>query len=176
MKTSNKPISRLRQRLLEDMAMRKIKPLSQKSYIRSVCRLSEYLGFSRHKANAEDLRSFQLHLVNTGTSAGTVNAIIAALRFFYDVTVGRPEVTDLLAYIPVPRGVPQVLSTDEVARLLDATGSAKFRAALAAAYGAGLRASEVVHLRVNDIDSKRMALFIECGKGGLDRHPFDDSI
>lgn len=166
----NKAISPLRQRMIEDMTMRKLAPKTQAGYIRAVKRLCEYLGHSPHSATAEQLRAYQIYLVEKGTSGVTINATITALRFFFDVTLGHPEMTKKLANVPVPRKLPLVLSADEVARLIRGATTPKYKAALSVAYGAGLRASEVINLKINDIDSDRMIIHVEQGKGRKDRN------
>ena len=170
MTQSTQPISPLRQRMIEDMNLRKLAPRTQTSYIRAVKKLADYLGHSPDTATAEDLRQFQLHLTDKGTSRITINATITALRFFFDVTVGDKEVASKLNTVPVPRKLPVVLSREEVSRLLEATSSLKYKAAFAVAYGAGLRISEVASLKISDIDSERMTLHVEQGKGRKDRY------
>jgi site-specific recombinase XerD len=156
--------------MTEDMQLRKLAPKTQISYIRAVKKLADYLGHSPDTATAEDLRQFQLHLTDEGTSRITINATITALRFFFEVTVGDKEVVIKLNTVPVPRKLPVVLSREEVTRLLEATSSLKYKAAFAVAYGAGLRISEVVSLKIGDIDSERMTLHVEQGKGRKDRY------
>jgi site-specific recombinase XerD len=170
MTQSNQPISPLRQRMIEDMQLRKLAPKTQISYIRAVKKLADYLGHSPDTATAEDLRQFQLHLTDKGISRITINATITALRFFFDVTVGDKNVVGKLNTVPVPRKLPVVLSREEVSRLLEATSSLKYKAAFAVAYGAGLRISEVASLKISDIDSERMTLHVEQGKGRKDRY------
>ena len=160
-----KPISPLRQRMLDDMALRKLSPSTRSKYLRAVINLTCFLGQSPDTATAEDLRRYQLHLVNTGTSSISLNAAITALRFFFGVTLDRPEALAKMSAVREPRKLPLVLSREEVARLIEAAGKPKYQAALSVAYGAGLRASEVVALKVGDIDSTRMTLRIEQGKG-----------
>ena len=160
----------LRQRMIEDMRMRKMSPKTQSAYIRSVRRLAEFLHRSPDTASVEDLRRFQLHLVDDGTSPITLNAIITSLRFFFDVTAHRPELMRTMQSVRVPQRLPVVLSREEVARLLAATGNIKHQTALSVAYGAGLRVSEVVALKVSDIDSQRMTLRVEQAKGRKDRY------
>jgi site-specific recombinase XerD len=111
-----------------------------------------------------------LHLTNNGISAASYNACLPALKFFFQTTLDRPEVVRKLRTQPTPRRLPKVLSRDEVRRLLEATTSQKYKAAFSVAYGAGLRVSEVVNLKVSDIDSQRMCLRIEQGKGKKDRY------
>ena len=170
MTQSTQPISPLRQRMIEDMKLRKLAPRTQTSYIRAVKKLADYLGHSPDRASAEDLRRFQLHLTDQGTSRITINATITALRFFFEVTVGDKSIADKLNTVPVPRKLPVVLSREEVSRLLEATHSLKYKAAFAVAYGAGLRITEVVSLKISDIDGERKTLHVEQGKGRKDRY------
>ena len=163
-------VSPLRQRMIEDMMMRKLSPGTQSSYLLAVKKLTRYLGRSPDTATAEDLRRFQLHLVEQGVSNTTLNATLTALRFFFVTTLERADVVTKISSVPRPRKLPEVLSREEVTRLLAAAGNPKYRAALAVAYGAGLRASEVVALKISDIDSTRMTLRVVQGKGQKDRY------
>src|SRR5271167_1738393 len=167
---SEKPISPLRQRMLEDMSLRRFVPDTQREYIRAVKRLATFLGRSPDTATAEELRAFQLHLTETGVHPPSINATVTALRFFFKVTLDRPEATRHLVFVYEPRKLPRVLSPEEVLRLLEAAPGPKHKAALSVAYGAGLRAMEVVALKVCDIDSKRLLIRVEQGKGRKDRH------
>ncbi|NOR19536.1 MAG: tyrosine-type recombinase/integrase [Xanthomonadales bacterium] len=167
---SNQPISPLHHRMIDDMTMRRLSPKTQTAYIRAVKKLEQYLGHTPHSASAEDLRQFQLHMATNGASSKTINATITGLRFFFEVTLDNPRVLRKMSTVYEPRKLPVILSTDEVKRLLEATLSLKYKAAFAAAYGAGLRASEVTHLRVTDIDSQRMVIHVEQGKGSKDRN------
>jgi integrase/recombinase XerD len=166
---SEKPISPLRQRMLEDMNVRRFTPDTQREYVRAVKRLAAFLNRSPDTATAEELRTFQVHLTETGVRPPTINATVTALRFFFKVTLDHPETTRHLVFVYEPRKLPRVLSPDEVLCLLEAAPSPKHKAALSVAYGAGLRAMEVVALKVSDIDSKRMMLRVEQGKGRKDR-------
>jgi integrase/recombinase XerD len=163
-------VTPLRQRMLDDMRMRKLERKTQTCYIRAVRRLAMFLGRSPDTATVEDLRCFQMHLVDTGTSPITINATLSRLKFFFRVTLSRGEVLAKVHPVRVPRTLPVVLSRDEVARLIAAAPNLKHRTALAVAYGAGLRAREVIALKVTDIDSKRMTLRVEQGKGLKDRY------
>ena len=160
----------LRQRMIDDMRMRKLDGKTQTSYIRAVRKLAAFLGRSPDTASVEDLRRFQLHLVDGGTSPITINATITGLKFFFDVTLSHAELMAKMQPVRVPRTLPVVLSRDEVARLIAAAPNLKHRTALSVAYGAGLRASEVIALKVGDVDSKRMTLRVEQGKGRKDRY------
>jgi len=170
MKDSTQEISPLRQRMLEDMRLRKLAPQTQASYVRSVRRLAGYLRRTPDTATIEELRNFQLHLVDRGTSPITLNATITGLKFFFDVTLDRAEVMAKMKPVFVPRTLPVILSREEVSALIAATRNIKHQTALSIAYGAGLRASEVISLKVADIDSTRMTLRIQQGKGGKDRY------
>jgi integrase/recombinase XerD len=163
-------VSPLRQRMLDDMRLRKLDAKTQSTYIRAVRRLAMFLGRSPDAVSGEDLRLFQLHLVDTGISAITINATITGLKFFCEATLRRPELMANMQSVRVPRTLPVVLSRDEVARLIAAASNLKHRTALCVAYGAGLRASEVIALKVGDVDSKRMTLRVEQGKGHKDRY------
>ncbi len=145
-------ISPLRLRMIEDMTIRKFAAKTQQGYIRAVRNFSAFLGASPDGASFEDVRRYQLHLVTLGTGAPTINHSLTALRFLFTVTLRRPDVVADLPFVREPRKLPVVLSPEEVARLLDAA-PLKYRAALSVAYGAGLRASEVVSLKLADIDN-----------------------
>ena len=170
MTQNNESISPLRQRMVEDMALRKLSERTQSAYIRAVKNLTRFLGRSPDTADDEDLRRYQLHLVSTGVSRATLNATITGLRFFFEVTLERPEAMKKMSPVYVERRLPVVLSIEEVTRLLEHAPSLKVQAALSVAYGAGLRASAVVSLKVNDIDSERMLIRVEQGKGRKDRY------
>jgi len=166
---TDEAMSPLRRRMIEDMTVRKFVEKTQKDYVRHVKDLTAFLRRSPDTAEAEDLRRYQLHLTDSGARPPTINSAVSALRFFFSVTLDRPEVTKRLTFVAEPRRIPIVLSPEEVARFLEAAPGPKYKAALSAAYGAGLRVSEVVALKVSDIDSKRMLLRIEQGKGRKDR-------
>jgi site-specific recombinase XerD len=166
---TDKPISPLRQRMIEDMTARHFAEKAQTDYIRYVKSFAAFLGRSPDTAGAEDLRLFQQHMTKTHVSPGVINATVVALRFFFKVTLERDDLVRRLTLVSEPRRVPIVLSPEEVARLLTAAPGIKYRAALGVAYGAGLRVSEVVALKVNDIDRERMLLRVEQGKGQKDR-------
>jgi integrase/recombinase XerD len=146
-----KPISPLRARMIEDMTVRNFGAATQREYIRAVKKLACFLGGrSLDTASAEELRAFQLHLSQTGTNPPTMNATVTALWFFFKTTIDRPDTTRHLVFVHEPKKLPRVLSPEEVLRLLEAAPNAKYKAALAVAYGAGLRAMEVVSLKVSE--------------------------
>ena len=170
MESSNQTVSPLRQRMLEDMRMRNLAPKTQAAYIRAVIRFGEFLGKSPHTASDEDLRRFQLHLVDAGSSPITLNATITGLTFLFGVTLDRAQAMAKMQSVRVPHRLPVILSKEEVARLLAAVGHIKHQTALSVAYGTGLRVGEVVAIKVGDIDSQRMTLRVEQGKGRKDRY------
>lgn len=163
-------VSPLRQRLIADMTMRRFSAETQRNYLRDVGRLASSLGRSPDTASTEDLRRFQITLQEAGLGVPTMNAVVSALRFFFVHTIDRPDLARKLVRLRYPRSLPDVLSPDEVRRLLAATVCLKHLAALSVAYGAGLRAAEVASLKVGDVDSIRMLLRVERGKGGRDRN------
>jgi integrase/recombinase XerD len=164
------PVSPLRQRLIEDMNMRRFSRETQRNYIRDVGRFATFLGRPPDTATADDLRRFQVEQRDAGVGVPTMNSIVAALRFFFTHTLDRPDLARKLIRMAYPRKLPVVLSRDEVARLLNATTCLKHQAALSVAYGAGLRVAEVSALKVSDVDSDRMLLRVERGKGGQYRN------
>jgi integrase/recombinase XerD len=164
------PISPLRQRLIEDMNMRRFSRATQRNYIRDVGRFATFLRRPPDTATADDVRRFQVEQRDAGLPAPTMNSIVAALRFFFTHTLDRPDLARKLFRVTYPRKLPVVLSPDEVARLLQATTCLKHQAALSVAYGAGLRVAEVSTLKVGDIDSERMLIRVERGKGGQYRN------
>ena len=167
---TNEAMSPLRRRMIEDMTIRKLAPKTQEGYIRTIKNFAMFLGRSPDMASPEDVRRFQLHLAQCGAHAPILNHTVSALRFFFGVTLGRHDIVEHTAFVPEPRKLPVVLSPEEVVRLLNAAPRLKYKAALSVAYGAGLRAAEVVSLKVSDIDSKRMIIRVEQGKGGKDRN------
>jgi len=167
---TQKPISPLRQRMIEDMRMRKLGEKTQSQYVRAVRQFGKYLGRSPDTASVEELRNYQLHLVDHGVSPASLNSAICGLKFFFGVTLDRPEAMAKMKPVHLPRKLPEILSPDEVKRLIAAAGNLKHQTALALAYATGLRVNEVVHLKVSDIDSQRMTLRVEQGKGQKDRY------
>jgi site-specific recombinase XerD len=167
---TDETISPLRRRMTEDMTVRGFTACTQRGYIAAVRNFTVFLGRSPDQATAEDLRCFQLHMRSEGTSAANMNMAVSALRFFFGVTLGRGDAEVGMTTVRLPRRLPVILSPEEVARLLDAAPGLKSRAALSLAYGAGLRASEVVSLKVSDIDSQRQVIRVEQGKGRKDRY------
>src|ERR1700674_4274483 len=167
---ADQAVSPWRRRMIEDMTIRKLAPKTQQGYIRTVKDFTAFLGRSPDTASFEDVRRFQLHLATNGVRTPILNHTVAGCRFFFRITLRRSDIIEHTAFIHEPRKLPVVLSPEEVARLLDAAPGLKYRAALSAAYGAGLRAAEVISLKVGDIDSKRMVIRVEQGKGRKDRY------
>jgi integrase/recombinase XerD len=167
---TDQAMSPLRRRMIEDMTIRKLARKTQQGYIRTIKDLAAFIGRSPDQASFEDVRRFQLHLASNGAQVPILNHTVAALRFFFRVTLKRYEIVEHTRFIHEPRKLPVVLSPQEVARLLDAAPGPKYKAALSVAYGAGLRAAEVVSLKICDIDSKRMVIRVEQGKGRKDRY------
>src|SRR5918995_4261826 len=164
------PISPLRQRLIDDMNLRRFSSEPQRNYLRDIGRLATFLGRAPDTATADDLRRFQIEQQEDGVPVPTMNSIVSALRFVFTHTIDRPDLARKLVRLAHPRKLPVVLSRDEVARLLNATTCLKHQAALSVAYGAGLRVAEVSALKVTDIDSERMLIRVERGKGGRYRN------
>jgi site-specific recombinase XerD len=163
-------ITPLRQRLIDDMEVRRFSRETQRNYIRDIGRFATYLRRSPDTATAEEVRRFQIEQLDAGVPVPTMNSIVSALRFFFVYTIDRPDLARRLIRAKHPRHLPVVLSRDEVARLLNATTCLKHQAALSVAYGAGLRVAEVAALKVSNIDSERMLLRVEHGKGGRYRN------
>lgn len=163
-------VTPLRQRMIEDMTIRRFGEHTQRDYVRQVREFTAFLGLPPDRAEPEDLRRYQLHMASLGASYARMNLACTALRFFFHVTLGRTGFGDRMARIPTPDRLPVVLDTQEVALLLAHARSLKDRAALSIAYGCGLRVSEIANLKVADIDSARMLIRVEQGKGRKDRY------
>jgi integrase/recombinase XerD len=163
-------MSPLRRRMIEDMTVRNLSPATQRSYIHAVSKFSRHFGRSPDRLGLDDVHAFQVHLVSTGISWPSLNQIVCALRFFYGVTLRQDTMPERIPYAREPRTLPVVLSADEVVRFLEAVSSLKSRVALTTAYAAGLRVSEVIGVKVENIDSRRMVIRIEHGKGGKERY------
>jgi site-specific recombinase XerD len=162
-------ISPLRRRLIEDMTLRNLSPATQRSYVHAVAKFARFFGRSPAVLDLADVRAFQVHLVAGGMSWPALNQTVCALRFLYGVTLRRADLPDRIVYAREPQKLPVVLSAEEVVRFLEAVPGLKCRAALTTAYAAGLRASEAASLKLADIDSSRMVIRVEQGKGGRDR-------
>ena len=169
---SDQHVPALRRRFLEDMRIKGLQPKTQTMYLRAMRDFTRFLGRSPDTATPEDLRAFQLDMSEKGTGSATFNNRLSVLGFFFSVTCAREEMKRHMRYQRLAKKIPVVLSAEEVTRILEvAPGPGlKYRAAFSVAYGGGLRASEVTHLRVPDIDSDRMLIRVDQGKGRKDRH------
>ena len=163
-------ISPLRRRMIEDMTIRNLSPATQRSYLHAVSKFSRHFDRSPDRLGLDEVHAFQVHLVATGISWPSLNQIVCALRFFYGVTLGQATIPERIAYAREPQKLPVVLGADEVVRFLEAIPSLKSRTALTTVYAAGLRVSEAVMLKIADIDSSRMVIRVEHGKGSKDRY------
>ena len=159
----------LRQRLVDDLRLRNYSPRTIQSYVAGVARVAKHFNRSPDQLGVEDLRRFQLHLLEQQVSWSLFNVVVASLRFFYGTTLGRTDAVPFIAYGKRRRSIPAVLSVDEVRALFDATESGRDRVLLQTAYACGLRISELTHLQVTDIDSARMQVMVRPGKGNKDR-------
>ena len=167
---TDKAISPLRRRLIEDMAIRRLSPKTQYQYIRHVKKFADFLGRSADKATTEDVHRYQSWLASIGTTVGTANVAATALRFFFKITLKRHDLAEELVSTREPRLLPVVLSPEEIGRLLASAINIKHKAALSLTYATGLRSSEAVSLKLTDIDSDRMVIRVEQGKGKKDRY------
>lgn len=163
-------MSPLRRRMIEDMTIRNLSPATQRSYVHAVAKFGRFFGRSLERLGLEEVRAFQVHLVAGGISWPALNQTVCALRFLYGVTLKQADLPERIPYARTPRKLPVVLSADEVVCFLEAVPGLNARAALTTAYAAGLRASEAAGIKVADIDSSRMVIRVEQGKGGRDRY------
>src|ERR1700691_4614092 len=162
--------SPLRQRMIEDMRIRNLSPATQQSYIYAVRKFSRHFGRSPDRLGIEDVRAYQLHLIAQKLSWSHINQTACALRVFYGVTLGRQEPFERIVNGREPEKLPPVLTPEEIARFLEAVAGLRNRVALTTAYAAGLRIGEVCRLKPASIDSKRMLIHVEGGKGAKDRY------
>ena len=164
-------VPKLRQRFLEDMQIKGLQPKTQTMYLRGMRDFTRFLGHAPDSATPEELREFQLDMKGRGVGTPTFNNRLMVLSFFYATTCPRPEMKRHMRYQRAAKKTPAVLSAEEVARILEAAPGPRlrYRAAFSVAYGGQLRASEVTHLKVGDIDSDRMLIRVDQGKGGKDR-------
>jgi site-specific recombinase XerD len=159
----------LRQRLCDDLRIRHYAPKTIEAYVAAVVKLTRHAGRPPDQLTAEDIRAFQLHLRQRGVPWNTFNQIVCGLRFFYRVTLGRPDVVTMIPYGRRAKALPSVLSPEEAARLLAALPDDRYRLLVRTAYACGLRLSEVLHLKVGDIDGRRLVLHVRQAKGRKDR-------
>jgi site-specific recombinase XerD len=164
-------MTKLRQRFLEDMQLRGLAPTTQRGYVSHVAQLARYYNVSPDQLDPEDIREFLLYLLqDRRLSVEGVNQVASALKFFFLRTLELPWSDDTFPRARRPHKLPVVLSQEEVVAFFDHIPSLRYRAVLMACYGAGLRVSEAVALKISDIDSKRMVLRVEQGKGRKDRY------
>jgi len=163
-------MSPLRRRMIEDMTIRNLSRSTQQSYVYAVAKFSRHFNRPPDRLGMEDVRAYQLHLVGQKYSWTHINQVACALRFFYGITLGQKEAFERIVTGKDPEKLPPVLNSEEVVRFLQAVAGLRNRVALTTAYAAGLRIGEVVRLKVAAIDSERMLLHIESGKGGRDRY------
>jgi len=162
---SNRRVSPLRAHMIEDMTVRGFTEKTRQDYVRHVQAFAAFIGRSPATATPGDIRGFQLHQRQSGMQPPSINTAVSALRFLFTVTLDRPELARRLTVVRQPRRLPSVLSVEEVTLLLQAAPGPKYEAAFATAYGAGLRVSEVVALKVGDVDSERMLLGSSRARG-----------
>jgi integrase/recombinase XerD len=161
----------LRQRMIQDMQLRNLSASTQRNYIHYVAGFAKFFARSPEHLDLDDIRQYQLHLINERRlSPESVNQYISSVKFLYTVTLEMPWGDDHFPRVRVPQKLPVVLSPEEVVQFFDHVPSLRNRAALMTCYGAGLRISETVALKVSDIDSRRMLLRVEQGKGHKDRY------
>ena len=162
-------VSPLRQRMIEDMAARKLNPHTQRGHIYSCKRFAAWLKRSPDTATADEVRRFQLHLIESGSSICNRNRIMTGVRFLFRVTLRRHDLAAEVWHLKEPQRLPLVLSKDEMKRLLAVASSLKARIMLSLGYGCGLRAGEVVRLKVKHIDAAQRIIRVEQAKGRKDR-------
>jgi integrase/recombinase XerD len=167
--TNSTAISPLRQRMIEDMVSRQLSKGTQVGHIRACKRFAAWLKRSPDTATVDEVRQFQLHLMQTGTSIQTRNRTMTGLRFLLRVTMRRLDLANEIHHIKEPTRIPQILSAEEVARLLAVSSNLQARVLLSIGYGGGLRVSEAVKLKVKHIDASLEIIRVEQGKGGKDR-------
>jgi site-specific recombinase XerD len=159
----------LRQRFLDDMRLRNYSPRTLETYVSCVARFAQHFGRSPDRLGSEEIRAYQLHLLEQGASWSLFNQTVSALRFLYRVTLGREEQMPVIPYGKKPKRLPCVLSPEEVLRLLNTTPPGPARLLFQTLYACGLRINEALHLRAADIDSARMVVHVRQGKGNKER-------
>lgn len=165
-----RPITPLRQRMIEDMTIRNLSATTQASYVHWVKSFALHIGHSPDQATIEEVRAFQLHLVRRKIAWATLNQAVSGLRFFFGITLGRADLPVRIPYARKPKSLPIVLGADTVGRLLEAVEDLTCRVALACVYATGLRTSEVVAIRIEHIETGRGMIRVVEGKGAKDRY------
>jgi len=169
MTTTNK-MTPLRQRMIDDMQARTLGRHSQRSHIYSCKRFAGWLGRSPDTATPDDVRQFQLHLIERGCSIGNRNRIMTGVKFLFRVTLRRHDLVAEIYHLKEPQKIPVIMSAEEIKRLLAMARSVRIRAMLSLSYGCGLRAGEVVRLKTGDIDRAQKIIRVVQAKGRKDRH------
>ena len=164
-------MSTLREQMVADLQLRGITPRTQKEYLREVSNLAKYYNKSPQDLGEKEVKEYLVHMLkDRGISVGTYRTYVAGIKFLYTTTLDRPEVVEKIKYPKSTHKLPEVLDLSEIKALLSVMDNLKHRALLTMTYSAGLRASEVARLRVSDIDSKRMMVRVQQGKGRKDRY------
>ena len=169
-RNAQRPITPLRQRMIEDMTIRNLSATTQASYVHWVKSFAVHIGRSPDQATIEDVRAFQLHLVRRNIAWATLNQAVSGLRFFFGITLGRADLPVRIPYARKAKTLPTVLGTDAVGRLLEAVDDLTCRVALATVYATGLRTSEVIAIRIEHLETERRMIRVVCGKGAKDRY------
>ena len=169
-RNATRPITPLRQRMIEDMTIRNLSATTQASYIHWVKSFAAHIGRSPDQATSEDVRAFQLHLVRRKIAWATLNQAVSGLRFFFGITLGRSDLPVRIPYARKAKTLPVVLGADTVGRLLEAVEDLTCRVALATTYATGMRTSEVASIRIGHIETERKLIRVACGKGAKDRY------
>ena len=169
-RNSARPITPLRQRMIEDMTIRNLSPTTQASYVHWVKSFALHIGRSPDQATMEDVRAYQLHLVRRNMAWATLNQAVSGLRFFFGITLGRTDLPVRIPYARKAKSLPIVLGADTVGRLLEAVEDLTCRVALATVYATGLRTSEVIAIRIAHIETERELIRVVDGKGAKDRY------
>lgn len=159
----------LAQQLIDDLRLRNYSPRTIQAYVAAVLKLTRFFRLAPELLSAEQIRQFQIHLVQQRVSFSLLNQVTAGLHFFYTITLGRPDVVHKMAYGKRPKKLPTILAPDEVLRLFDAAPNDRDRTLLRTDYALGLRISELVALRLDDIDAARGIVHVHQGKGAKDR-------
>ena len=169
-RSAARPITPLRQRMIEDMTIRNLSPTTQASYVHWVKSFALHIGRSPDQATMEDVRAYQLHLVRRNMAWATLNQAVSGLRFFFGITLGRTDLPVRIPYARKAKSLPIVLGADTVGRLLEAVEDLTCRVALATVYATGLRTSEVIAIRIAHIETERELIRVVDGKGAKDRY------
>jgi site-specific recombinase XerD len=161
----------LREQMESDLVVRGMSERTREAYVGAVAKLAKYYGRSPDRVSEQEVQNYLLHLIQERKlSWSSCNIAAQGIRFFYRITLKRSEAQFLVPTARQPQKLPQILSREEVASLIEKTLNLKHRAILMSAYGAGLRLTEICHLKVSDVDSKRMTIRVEQGKGAKDRY------